>query len=80
MEHNHSDVNRNWKQFGYMRIVNRNYIRKKHFQGNILYFLGYWWANIWLVLFNGLRGVLNTKKRDEFIGNLEGFIKKANIS
>lgn len=79
VEHNHSAVGRDWKRFGEMRIVNRNYIRKKHFPGTINW-LGYWWANYWLIFFNGIRGLSSTRFKHKFIGNIKGVIKLLNIT
>ena len=62
----------NWQNFGYQRIVNRYYIYKKHFTGNYYYWLGYWWANFWLLIFNIFRGIIIKKFRQQLAGNLQG--------
>jgi GT2 family glycosyltransferase len=69
--HTHSDIGRNWQRFGVMRIRNRNYIRKKHFPG-LVYWIGFWWANLWLCVFNGFRAFTSQRYRDEFTGNIRG--------
>lgn len=71
--HTHSNLGRNWHRFGVMRIRNRNYIRKKHFSG-LKYWLGFWWANLWLCTFNGVRAIISQRYRDEFKGNIRGIL------
>lgn len=72
VKHNHSAVGRNWRKFGYMRIVNRNYLRKKFFSKQAKWWLGMWWANGWLLLFNAGRGLYSLRYRQEFAGNVKG--------
>jgi GT2 family glycosyltransferase len=63
--HHHSQVNRNWKKFGYMRLVNRNYLRVKLWPKQGLYWLGMWWSNMWL---------LAMPYRPEWIGEMQGLL------
>lgn len=72
--HNRSPLGRDWQQFGYMRIVNRNYIRRKHFQGKFLFWFGMWWANSWLLIINGLRSFLSSRYQAEFTGECKGVL------
>lgn len=71
INHYHSPVGRDWQKFGYMRIVNRNYLRKKHFLG-WGYLVGMWWANGWLLVFNSVRACYSKRARLELSGVLEG--------
>jgi len=75
VQHHHSSVGRNWKKFGYMRIVNRNYLRQKFFPKQCKWWVGMWWANGWLLVFNTVRGVYSRRYREELIGNIQGIIQ-----
>ncbi|MDP3970225.1 MAG: glycosyltransferase [bacterium] len=70
--HNHSNVDRNWRRFGKMRVINRRYIRKKHYQGKMCYWYGYWHATKAMIFINGIRGIYSKRYRDEFFGNVQG--------
>lgn len=69
--HLHSAKNRDWQKFGTMRIVNRNYLRKKFWPKSTARWLGMSWSNSWLMLANGLRGVYAKRYRDEFLGEIK---------
>ena len=68
VKHDHSTVGRDWKRFGMMRVVNRNYLRKKHFKKSIKYWLGYWCATEWLFWGNMVRALWNKRYRQEWLG------------
>lgn len=74
--HLHSTKNRDWEKFGAMRIINRNYLRKKFWPKSAARWLGMYWANSWLMLANGLRGVYSKRYRDEFIGEIKAIFTK----
>ncbi|MBI4408036.1 MAG: glycosyltransferase family 2 protein [Candidatus Kerfeldbacteria bacterium] len=76
VEHHHSALNRNWEQFGYMRIKNRQYLRLKYWPKQPYYWLGMWWANLWLVALNSLRGLCSQRYRAELKGLLRGILTK----
>ena len=73
VEHHHSALNRNWEQFGYMRIKTVN-ICEKHWPKQLKYWLGMWWANLWLMVINGLRGLYAQRYWAEFKGLLRGIL------
>lgn len=75
VQHDHSATSRDWAKFGYMRIVNRNYIRRKYFVGRFDYWLGMWWANGWIVKVNAVRAMYSQRYRAEFIGEIKGILK-----
>lgn len=72
VQHNHAIHDRDWKVFGYMRIVNRAYVRRKHFQKQWRYWLGMWWANGWLLLINAVRAHGSRRYRAEWLGEWRG--------
>lgn len=76
IDHHHSDVNRNWKKFGYMRIQNRQYLRRKYWPKQPKYWLGMWWANLWLLAFNGLRGLSSRRYGQEWIGEWQALFTR----
>ncbi len=75
IQHHHSNVNRNWRRFGSMRIVNRAYLRKKFWPKSFSKWLGMWWANLWLWLGNGLRGLISKRYAQEWIGESQGILR-----
>lgn len=72
VQHNHAIHDRDWKAFGYMRIVNRDYLRHKHFPKQWYYWVGMWWANGWLVLINAVRALGSRRYRAEWLGEWQG--------
>lgn len=76
VEHHHSALNRDWAKFGSMRIKNRQYLRQKYWPKQPKYWLGMWWANLWLVVVNGLRSLYSARYRAELKGLLRGILTK----
>lgn len=74
VEHHHSRVGRNWYKFGTMRIANRRYIYDKHFQRRYGLWLGMWWANIWLLLINAVRGLGSDRYCAEWRGEVRALL------
>ncbi|EKD78280.1 MAG: hypothetical protein ACD_41C00378G0011 [uncultured bacterium] len=75
VEHHHSSLNRDWEKFGYMRIKNRAYLRRKFWPKRLDYWLGMWWANGWLIAINAVRGIISKRYRNEFIGEIKAIFK-----
>lgn len=76
VEHHHSALNRDWAKFGSMRIKNRQYLRQKYWPKQPKYWLGMWWANLWLLALNSLRGPWSQRYRAELKGLLRGILTK----
>ncbi len=75
VEHHHSSLNRDWEKFGFMRINNRAYLRRKFWPKRLDYWLGLWWANGWLLVINAIRSVYSIRFRNEFIGELKALFR-----
>ncbi|EKD78390.1 MAG: hypothetical protein ACD_41C00352G0001 [uncultured bacterium] len=75
VEHHHSSLNRDWEKFGFMRINNRAYLRRKFWPRRLDYWLGLWWANGWLLVINAIRSVYSIRFRNEFIGELKALFR-----
>ncbi len=71
VRHEHSPSGRDWRAFGVMRIVNRRYLRRKHFRRRPLFWLGIWWANGWLLLLNTIRAGYSKRYRAEWLGEIK---------
>lgn len=76
VEHRHSALNRDWVKFGLMRIKNRAYLRRKYWPKRLDVWLGMWWANLWLLVMNAVRGLFSRRYFDEFKGQLRAVLTK----
>lgn len=74
VEHHHSAVGRNWYKFGLMRIANRQYVYDKHFRGQYWLWCGLWWANLWLLIINAVRGLASRRYADEWRGEVRALL------